>query len=121
MSKRLKLDLDVLQVESFDTLSGVGPRAGTVFAFISLNGCDTAEGACTGNQSCLAACSAYCEPASFPCSMQAFTCPPPTEQTCETACNSGCATCLNMSCQYTCGISCEQFECGTCDFMTRCW
>lgn len=117
MTRKLKLNLEALEVETFET-ADTAQDGGTVEAFIT-GICDDTEGLCTGKQSCLALCSAQCEPQSIPCTVQALTCPPPSAQTCATACNSGCNTC--HSCQDTCWQTCGQYCNGTCDFQTQCW
>lgn len=89
---KLKLTLDELSVESFDTTSGTSGRAGTVH----------------GNAHCCCCC---CNPCC--CAV------PPTnngENTCQASCNGTC----NASCNGTCDATCNcgdpygtQFD-GTC-------
>lgn len=95
MKRQLKLNLDRLEVESFGTTSEPAKRSGTVFGMIT-GPCDDTSDTCQLN--CV---------------------PPPSEQTCATACYSGCETCA--SCQDTCWMTCSVYECGTCDFKTQCW
>jgi len=121
MKKSLKLNLDDLQVDSFDATPNEASPRGTVKGHITTPGCGESEGICSGDESCLALCSAYCEPQTVPCTVQALTCPPPTQQqTCQATCQT-CATCNYSACQGTCQ-SCVYHECyGTCDFQTKCW
>lgn len=120
MKKLLKLSLDDLRVESFRTTSPAQETGGTVHAHITGTGCgncgNDSNFACSGAPTCEALCTAYCPPQTVPCTIQALTCPPPTQQqTCGNTC--GC-----QSQQATCGISCYYYDCNaTCDFQTRCW
>lgn len=121
-SRKLKLDLDALEVESFDADGARGAR-GTVRGHLTYTCWGTGhvqtEWPCSGYATCEAVCTAYCEPQTVPCTIRALNCPPPSAQTCATACYSGCETCA--SCADTCAMTCEQFCGGTCDFQTRCW
>jgi hypothetical protein len=120
MKKHLTLSLDNLQVESFLTTSLPEDANGTVRAYITGTGCGNCPNdsnfVCTGQNTCLALCTAQCPPQSIPCTIQALTCPGPTQQqTCQ-------QTCTVQSQHDTCQLSCRYFDCNpTCDFQTQCW
>jgi hypothetical protein len=82
MRSKLKLDLDELQVESFDTTPGEHRREGTVFGQQCT--CYT-QCTCPGCPTCDASCNGTCG------------------GTCDASCNGTCGgTCAN-SCYGTCG------------------
>ena len=98
--RKLKLDLDAIQVESFTTHAGQAPRGTVDGQQRQTYGCPT------------------------------WTCPPPTQDTCDQAtcdysCNGGCgtgATCYSCvqscagtcdSCVVTCDATCA-WTCGSC-------
>ncbi|HYW11390.1 MAG TPA: hypothetical protein VE871_05515 [Longimicrobium sp.] len=91
MNQKLKLDLEDLTVDSFDTMRPA-PKAGTVFGEQCT--CYT-NCTCPGCPTCYASCNGTCG------------------GTCEASCNGTCAggTC-DASCNGTCGGSCYQTDCG---------
>jgi hypothetical protein len=108
--KKLKLDLDQLHVESFDTRAQERTR-GTVAGHVPLSydtncyncdpsldyTCDSCDVSCAG--SCVDTCADTC----------ANTCP----ATCQYSCNGTCASCVD-TCAYTCdtcAVSCND-TCG---------
>jgi len=96
--RKLKLDLDLLAVESFDTLLPGDAGRGTVEAFsfqcLSFN-CLPTHG-----PTCAASC-ASCE----------FTCE--TCRSCDATCADSC-NCTAYCSGYTCGGSCSGPTCDTC-------
>ena len=81
---KLKLELDLLAVESFETLKTDAPR-GTVEAFLPTRICNTEEFSCWGT--CLS-----CAPS------------------CAGTCDGSCAN----TCEATCGYTCDDPSCATC-------
>jgi hypothetical protein len=82
---KLKLELDLLAVESFETLRTGAPR-GTVEAFVpTVRLCNTDEPSCGG------------------------TCYSCDYNSCVGSCDASCATC-----EATCGYTCDDASCGTC-------
>jgi hypothetical protein len=94
---KMKLNLDELQVESFETVSGEQER-GTVHGYVTGTlGCN-----CTDGDTC-ATCRASCGTCFD-------TCPDTCENTCPDTCVNTCpATCA--SCVDTCWESCDFTEC----------
>ena len=85
--KKMKLNLDALGVESFDT-SGADAKRGTVFGEQCT--CYT-NCTCPGCPTCYASCNGTC----------GGTC---GENTCAASCNG---TCGAATCDYTCGGDCN--------------
>lgn len=104
--KKLKLDLDNLRVDSFDTTpaEGNGGR-GTVFGHAESfqygctdgASCDSCAGSCG---TCEASCCGTCNT----CYTNCGTCP------CDYSCNGSCYSC-GGSCDYSCGGTCDQYDC----------
>jgi hypothetical protein len=104
---KLKLDVDDLRVESFETHRGVGPARGTVRAhatrlhcteFVDCTidfGCGTGTGTGTGGGTAIASCNG----------------------TCDASCNGSCASCA-ASCNGTCDVTCA--SCGFSCYDTNC-
>ena len=85
--KKLKLNLDELKIESFETSVQKPNNKGTIHGNITGNTCDepTCAGTCPEN----------------PC---------PTNNTCETDCGQntcGGMTCVDTACVHTCDFSCD--------------
>ncbi|HEX8695612.1 MAG TPA: hypothetical protein VF746_24575 [Longimicrobium sp.] len=114
MSK-IRLDLDALQVESFDTTGGEKRARGTVqgnmapetyyrYCGTDYGSCFESDcGGCTDFDSCFGSCDASC---------MNGTC---GENTCQASCNGTCNSCAG---QYTCGDASCYGTCGeyTCDY-----
>ena len=88
---KLRLDLEDLSVESFDTTPAARAENGTVFGQqctcytqCTCPGCPTCDASCNG--------------------------------TCDATCAGTCAASCNGTCNYTCGASCY----GTCDYTCEC-
>ncbi len=102
--KKLKLEIENLAVESFDTSASEKPK-GTVFGEQCT--CQTAC-TCPGCPSCDYTCAYTCDDATCP------ACP-----TCAASCNGTCneascyGTCGEYTCGFTCYESCRQWQCGT--------
>jgi hypothetical protein len=94
---KLKLDLDVLAVETFDTVA-VDAERGTVQAFASVGDSTCRQAIC------------YYETYAPGCTY-GDTC----AYTCANTC--ACAT-INPSCGYTCAYTCDDATCNTCVFPT---
>lgn len=108
--KKIRLDLDMLSVESFDTVARKDGDEGTVFGHRPP---DTYWQFCSDGQTCLDSC--------FDCGTGASDC-----GTCATACGTcatNCGTCASAcgTCETcaTCG-TCDTY-CGTCDTYCRCY
>jgi hypothetical protein len=97
MSK-LKLDLDRLVVETFDTLTAGGAIPGTVKAFqASVQVCVESYDAPTCPDTCADTCGFSCT------RTQGYTCPATCWYTCDDAsCNTCLTHCGQMSCDYVC-------------------
>lgn len=96
--KKLRLDFDELQVETFDpTADAARPRAGTV------RGHWRTEYTCLETQ-----CGEVtCESCGGTCEYTCYTCPATCANTCPASCNGSCAaTCGEATC-FSCGGSCE--------------
>lgn len=94
---KMKLDLDELQVESFETVAGEAER-GTVHGYITGTlGCNCTDDTC-------ASCEGTCDTC-------ADTCP----NTCRNTCPATCATCPEtcwQSCNFTdCAEECTYYHC----------
>jgi hypothetical protein len=97
--RKIRLDLEALEVESFDTGDGQPPR-GTVQGLGATHTCDlqcnnTPNGTCDGGMTCLlwdTCLESNC--GYYSC---AYTCPPSAGETCDPSCNyclqSGSPTC----------------------------
>jgi hypothetical protein len=83
---KLKLDLDQLSVETFDTITPAGAQRGTVEAHgpTLLNTCPTCDPSCASCVSCYNTCDNSCGPSCY------GTC-----ETCQT-------NCQQESCVYVC-------------------
>jgi hypothetical protein len=90
--RKLKLELDRLEVESFDTAS-TQKRKGTVIG----------EELCTCNTYCGQATCPGCPTCDNTC---AYTCDDATCPACPTCANTCANTCDDPSCYDTCGLSC---------------
>jgi hypothetical protein len=87
--RKLKLDLDQLTVESFDTNAPDGPRRGTVRAFMPP----------TPFITCPLTCADTCDTCDYSCG-----------GTCDATCN-----CTGYTCCASCGGTCNgPSDCGTC-------
>lgn len=95
---KLKLDLDQLAVESFDTVPGGGAQPGTVEGLqISVNRCIESYDAPTCPDTCADTCGFSCT------RTQDYTCPGTCWNTCDDAsCNTCLTNCEQMSCVYVC-------------------
>ncbi len=106
-TKKMKLRLEDLEVESFETAPEGDPTPqGTVFAYISPGPGNTCDAGCTnstcGGTTCQATCVSTCNQ----------TCPP-TCHTCAGTCGPTCQTC-GGACGVTCPESCGTFACFYC-------
>ena len=101
--KKLMLNLDDLQVETFHTVPDAAAAAdGTVAAYISPGPGNTCDAGCT-NSTCGATCPDTC----------GSTCDDPT---CSGSCASCFYTCSNTcgsTCGAACGATCPSFGCDT--------
>jgi hypothetical protein len=95
---KLKLDLDQLAVESFDTIPSDGARRGTVQGFgptplITCNTCYDTCASCGGtcDNSCGGTC--YCGSGYYTCGGSCY------------------GTCTEPSCDVTCHTNCQQNSC----------
>jgi hypothetical protein len=94
--RKLKLDLDALGVDSFDTLGGTKAK-GTVLA---------EQGASTYYTLCVGPCAyTYDDPTCPACPTCAYTCDDPTCPACPT-CAESCNGSCDATCYETCGVSC---------------
>ncbi|HEU0012332.1 MAG TPA: hypothetical protein VFQ45_01540 [Longimicrobium sp.] len=108
MRSKLRLDLDQLHVESFDTHPGEAQRRGTVHGhqqycyycccYPCCCGGGTAHTAC-GQYTCAASCNGTCDAS---CN---GTCDASCNGTCVASCNGTC----NGSCGYTC-VGCTEYD-----------
>lgn len=93
---KLKLELDLLAVESFETLR-TGATRGTVEAFLPTRVCNTEEFSCVTCFTCANSCAGTCDGSC------AYSCQATCYYTCDDA---SCATCLTNcgqeSCVYVC-------------------
>ncbi|HEX8695613.1 MAG TPA: pinensin family lanthipeptide [Longimicrobium sp.] len=99
---KMKLNLEELQVESFETVAGE-PERGTVRGYITGTlGCNCTEDTC-------ASCEGTCDTCFNTCpDTCANTCP----ATCRNTCPATCNTCDGQaSCVDTCWESCDFTEC----------
>jgi hypothetical protein len=119
--KKLKLDLDDLRVDSFDTTpaAAAGER-GTVHGQYpeTYRGCNTDEETC---DSCFGSCGDTC---GYSCNGTCGTCAESCNGTCNTcytncgscpgqwSCDPSCYSCCD-TCDYSCGGSCDNCT-GTC-------
>jgi len=97
VNTKLRLNLDDLSVDSFDTTQSEKPR-GTVFGEQCT--CYT-QCTCPGCPTCDATCAYTCDDATCP------QCP-----TCAASCNG---TCAGDTCGGTCGYTCYEATCAGCD------
>jgi hypothetical protein len=95
---KLKLDLDQLTVESFDTIVPDGTQRGTVQGFGPTRFVSCVPGAAT--------CGISCEPGCD--NSVGGTCDPSCGGTCDATCN-----CTGNSCYGTCAATCN-VTCATC-------
>ncbi|HEX6911784.1 MAG TPA: hypothetical protein VF142_15380 [Longimicrobium sp.] len=95
---KLKLDLDRLVVESFDTIAADGVKSGTVDAFqVSVVRCLISVDAPTCPDTCADTCDFSCT------RTQDYTCPNTCGNTCDDAsCNTCLTNCGQMSCVEVC-------------------
>ena len=100
---KLKLRLDDLRIDSFDTAAPQRVK-GTVFGEqctcwtnCTCPGCPTCDASCNGtcNASCNGTCDASCN------------------GTCGASCNGSCGATCDWTCGFTCGISCGGYTCPT--------
>jgi hypothetical protein len=95
--KKLRLELDSLAVESFDTAAAQKPK-GTVFGEQCTCNTMCAQQTCPGCPTCDNTCAYTCDDATCP------ACP-----TCAASCNGSCeATCYGTCGEYTCAFTCEE-------------
>jgi|1185.fasta_scaffold193100_2 hypothetical protein len=111
--KKLSLELEELQVESFDTTPGARPRRGTVFGNETLNqnGCGTNWGVCYGDTGLVLVCSMDCPPMTYEMvSCLRTDCEPSCFEACGPAPTGQCATgnCATQRGQNTCYTACPQ-------------
>lgn len=93
---KLKLEMDELVVDSFETLPVRDTRRGTVEGHATWDTCRPLV--CTETQ----------EPTAY------YTCPNTCANTCAYTCDDvTCATCAN-TCQGTCEFTCDDATCDTC-------
>lgn len=101
--KKLKLDMDALQVDTFTTADS-GTGRGTVRGHVTLlhcsTQCDTEGNTCDGGHTCNAEFSCNGE---YSCALSCTDC---TTNRCDT----NVQTCGQFSCVYTCG-SCNPYGC----------
>ena len=116
MTSKLKLELDELRVESFDTTAADGVARGTVrgnagaypAASADIDTCATQSPDCSWDSNCARSCPWTCagDPVSCGGSCDGATCP----DTCQESCYG--------SCVRTCGKTCENLSSDTCLFYT---
>jgi hypothetical protein len=102
LMKKLRLQLDDLRIDSFETTAAEKPR-GTVFGEQCTCWTQCGQNTCPGCPTCDASCNG----------------------TCAASCANTCAyTCDDASCAGTCGETCD-YSCGDTCFvscrMTECW
>jgi hypothetical protein len=99
---KLRLHLEDLAVESFDTVRGRQAERGTVH----------------GNDACCCCCCPCCCSGAASCggTCDASACNGSCVNTCAASCNGTCASCdasaCYGSCAYTCDYSCDPYVCG---------
>ena len=108
--KKMKLSLDDLKVESFQTTPDAGEgEKGTVFGYLTqdltiCDTCDTCNASCNGtcNASCGGTCGNTCN----------GTCHASCGGTCDASCNGGCGgvTCPEMCGTFAC-FYCTNLDC----------
>jgi hypothetical protein len=98
MQRKLKLDLDALQVESFDTTSAGHRHDGTVFGQQCT--CYT-QCTCPGCPTCDASCNGTCEAS--------------CNGTCDATCNGTCGASCNGTCDYCTAYDYTCRNIGTCN------
>lgn len=102
MQRKLKLDLDALQVESFDTTSAGNRHDGTVFG----QGCTCyTQCTCPGCPTCDASCNGTC----------GGTCEASCNGTCDASCNGTCGDYTNCGCDFGTQYDATCHNYGTCD------
>lgn len=108
--KKLKLDLDDLRIDSFDTTPAFGERQrGTVVGAApeTYYGCNSEGETCdtcrTCNDTCWYTCGVSCGGTCNTCYTNCGTCP--GQWTCDVTCCGSCGTC--DTCDYSCGGSCD--------------
>ena len=99
--RKLKLDLDQLAVDSFDTASPA-PKGGTVFGEqctcytnCTCPGCPTCYATCNGQATCANTCANTCD-----------------DYTCAASCNGTCVGCGTDWTDCDCADTCMQTACG---------
>ena len=103
--KKLRLELDALEVESFD-VARAGPSTGTVHGHITATQCNTSpDRTCAGYLTCaFNSCDGWCTAGNCTdygtCDATCIHC----TQTCETGCEQTCFSC--DSCAITCAAGC---------------
>ena len=102
--RKLKLEIENLAVESFDTQAAAKPK-GTVFGEQCT--CYTAC-TCPGCPTCDNTCAYTCDDATCPACP---TCAASCNGTCDDSCNYG--TCGEYTCAFTCYDTCRPRLCGT--------
>lgn len=106
--RKLRLDMDELRVESFDTTAAGGARRGTVrgnadgVASAEPDTCQSQDAQCSDDSNCAQSCPWTC--AGDPVS-------------CGGSCEGSCHTCPD-TCGRTCGETCDYVSCDTCLFYT---
>jgi hypothetical protein len=98
--RKLKLDLDQLIVESFDTRARGRRQPGTVFGEQCT--CYT-NCSCPGCPTCDASCNGTCG------------------ATCDASCNGTCDASCNGTCNNSCGGTCNCGTLNTCYYPGPCW
>jgi hypothetical protein len=93
--RKLKLDLEQLAVDSFETTGGAGPRAGTVPGFAAIGGDVVVMPADTFKQSCMID---FCADSwQSGCLTCAGTC---GQDTCQDTCKASCYSCFGQETCY---------------------
>ena len=117
---KLKLDLDALNVETFDT-QPEERDGGTVLGNANVSGqvtCVSCYGTCATCVSCQGTCNLSCivrTCAGVTCGVtcvgntcffctEAATCPATCAQTCQYTCKQTCAVTCKWTCEYTCNL-----------------
>ncbi|HWK89445.1 MAG TPA: hypothetical protein VNP72_05595 [Longimicrobium sp.] len=100
MQSKLRLDLDQLQVESFDTHPGEAQKRGTVHGHQQYCYYCCCYPCCCGGGTAMTGCGQN-------------TCQASCNGTCYASCNGTC----DASCNGTCGATCDYSACyGSCDY-----
>ena len=103
--KKLKLELDALEVESFE-VARTGPPTGTVHGHNTATQCNTSpDRTCAGYLTCdFNSCDGLCSAANYCTDFGTCDATCNYTQTCETECEQTCFSC--DSCAITCAAGC---------------